>query len=87
MALTNIFLDYALIFGHFGFPEYGIGGAAIASVLAEVTASVFFIVYTLKFIDLKKYNLFTFKGFDFSELKRIFQIAFPIMIQYLVMRR
>ena len=31
MAVTNVFLDYALIFGHFGFPRLGIQGAAIAS--------------------------------------------------------
>ena len=33
MALTNVVLDYALIFGHFGLPEMGIKGAAIASVI------------------------------------------------------
>ena len=34
-ALTNIILDYLLIFGKFGFPEWGIEGAAIASTAAE----------------------------------------------------
>jgi len=81
MMLVNVFLDYSLIFGNFGFPEMGIKGAAIASVIAETTALLFFIIYTYKKIDLKKYNLFTFKNFDATILKRILSIGSPIMIQ------
>ena len=46
MAVVNIILDYCLIFGNFGFPEMGIGGAALASFCAEVSAFVFFSVYS-----------------------------------------
>lgn len=81
MAIANVFFDYALIFGNFGFPELGISGAAIASVIAEVSAMVFFIFFTLKFVDLKFFNLFRFKKFDFAILKRIFTVAFPMMMQ------
>ena len=84
MAIANVFFDYALIFGNFGFPEYGIAGAAIASVIAEISACIFFILYTVKFIDLKFYGLFHFKKFDFKLLKRIITVAFPMMMQNLV---
>ncbi|HQQ95699.1 MAG TPA: MATE family efflux transporter [Cyclobacteriaceae bacterium] len=36
-ALTNIILDYGLIYGHFGLPALGFDGAAYASIIAEAT--------------------------------------------------
>lgn len=81
MALTNVFFDYALIFGNFGLPQMGIAGAAVASVIAEISASIFFIFFTFKFIDLDFFNLFRFKKFDPGILKRIFIVAFPMMMQ------
>ncbi len=81
MALTNVFLDYVLIFGNLGFPKYGIAGAAIASVIAEIAACIFFIFYTLKFVDTKYFGLFQFQKFSFPLLKRILTVAFPMMMQ------
>ncbi|MFP4025163.1 MAG: MATE family efflux transporter [Thiohalospira sp.] len=81
MALNNVFFDYALIFGNFGFPKMGIAGAAVASVIAEISASIFYIFFTFKFVDLDFFNLFRFKKFDPGILKRIFIVAFPMMMQ------
>src|SRR5688572_27868821 len=44
-ALTNIFLDYALIYGKFGFPELGFNGAAYASIVAEAVG--LFVIYAI----------------------------------------
>lgn len=81
MMLINVLLDYTLIFGHFGFPEMGVEGAALASVISEVCALLFFVVYTIKTVDLNKYNLFGFQRFDSAILSRLFSISFPIMLQ------
>lgn len=81
MMLVNVILDYTLIFGHFGFPEMGVKGAALASVISEGCAFLFFVIYTLKKVDLNKYELFGFKRFDSSVLSRMFNVSFPIMLQ------
>lgn len=82
MALTNVVLDYALIFGKFGLPEMGIKGAAIASVLAEATSIAFLLIYTYISVDLKKYGMNRFRSFDPALLMRILSISCFTMLQY-----
>lgn len=83
MAIVNIVLDYALIFGHFGLPEMGIGGAALASVIAEASATIFYIIYTKRKIDLEKYG-FTKITFKWSVIKRVLDISIYMMVQYML---
>ena len=46
MAAVNVFLDYVLVFGELGFPQMGVAGAALASVIAEASSLLFFVLYT-----------------------------------------
>jgi putative MATE family efflux protein len=46
-STLTISLDYALVFGNFGFPALGVEGAGIATVTAEFAAFLFVLVYTL----------------------------------------
>jgi putative MATE family efflux protein len=84
MAVINIVLDYVLIFGMFGFPQMGIEGAALASVIAEISATVFFLILTQLKIDRTKYNLFRFPPLDFQIIRKIIDVAGFIMMQFFV---
>jgi len=81
MAIVNVGLDFVLVFGKLGFPAMGIRGAALASLIAEISALAFFIIYTQLYYKPKKYQLFYFKQVDIDLFKRIFKVATPTMLQ------
>lgn len=83
MAVVNIFFDWALIFGHVGLPEMGIGGAALASLLAEITAFFFFWIYTYIKIPHEEYGMFRWHQWQPALMGDILKVAFPSMIQRL----
>ena len=82
MALVNVVLAYALIFGRLGMPRMGIEGAAIASVIAEASSVLFFIVYTCLTVDLKKYGLNHLGAFNVELILRVLSISSFTMMQY-----
>ena len=82
MALVNVVLDYALVFGELGLPEMGVRGAALASFIAEASSLLFFLLYTYYKVDLKKYGLNRFGQFDLSMVLRILRISCFTMVQY-----
>lgn len=82
MAVTNVLLDYLLIFGHAGFPALGIQGAAIASVAAEAVSILFYLIYTRLTVPIHTYGLDRFRSFDVRLLQRVLSISVFTMLQY-----
>ncbi|HEU0063577.1 MAG TPA: MATE family efflux transporter [Flavisolibacter sp.] len=83
-AVTNIFFDYSLIFGHFGFPKMGFNGAAVASIIAEFSGMfVIFAVITSKGIS-KRYALFRSFYFEKENATSILKMSGPLIFQHAI---
>jgi len=59
----------------------GIKGAALASVISEIVALLYFAYFTLVRTNYKKYNLFQELTFSWKKQLHILKIAAPIMLQ------
>lgn len=76
-AGLNILLNYALIFGHFGFEAMGIEGAAIATLLSYgFTVAVYALLISRKSSVLRFYLYFSL-----SSLKNVFKIGLPASLE------
>ena len=83
-AVSNIFFDYSLIFGHFGFPRMGFNGAAVASIIAEFAGMfVIFLVITAKGIS-QRYALFKNFSFDKENANKILKLSGPLVFQHAI---
>lgn len=83
-TLVNVVFDYLLIFGHAGMPEWGLNGAAVASILAEATGMlVIFWVIKRRGIS-RQYALFSGSGFSRYHLKLILAISAPLIFQHAI---
>lgn len=83
-AVLNIVLDYALINGHWGMPNLGFNGAAIASIIAEATGMVivFSIIIYKKFHH--RFSLFIDWRFNKSLSGLIFRQSSPLVLQFVL---
>lgn len=79
--LWNAAFDYALIFGHFGFPELGLFGAGIASASSNIFSFVAMLAVCLGLPALKRYRiLHRFAHPQWKSFAELFRLGLPIGI-------
>ena len=84
LAVSNIALDYTLIFGHFGFAEMGIEGAAAASLTAEIAAFLFLTLDILRRRYTRQYGLLKLSGWSREYAGKLARISAPVSMEALV---
>lgn len=81
-VLVNIPLDYALIFGHWGFPELGIKGAAIATVSSWGINVACFLAMIFRPGNEKHFNVCSSFYFDSKLFSRLLRYGIPGALQF-----
>ncbi|HPK10132.1 MAG TPA: MATE family efflux transporter [Saprospiraceae bacterium] len=81
LTVTNLVLDYILIFGAFGVESMGVKGAAIASTIAEIVAFVSFVIYMFYDKKIRPFQLLHFSKLPFDRISETFRISMPIVFQ------
>lgn len=82
-TLVNVVFDYLLIFGNHGFPDMGLTGAALASILGEAAfcAVMYGTYYFNRFY--REYPIHQYFSFDTKLSGRSLRVASPLIVQYL----
>ena len=80
----NLCLNYCFIYGNLGFPEMGIRGAAVATLVSRSVELIIILIYVL-FIDKKLHmKLRDLLSFDGTFLKDYVRVSTPVIISGLM---
>jgi len=78
-GLANAVMNYALIFGHWGAPEMGVRGAAVASVTTATLTFLVLAVYSGRARGVRDYEIFVrIWRSDWPALFELFRLGWPI---------
>ncbi len=82
--LVNVFLNWVLIWGKFGFPQMGLNGAGVATLVSRILMMLMMGSYILFSARYKKYHFRLFLlGASFPMISRILKIGIPTGFQFI----
>ncbi|MGM9795493.1 MAG: MATE family efflux transporter [Candidatus Aphodosoma sp.] len=83
--IINIILNYLLIYGKFGFPELGVVGAGIATLISRIMLVVMFVIYLCFVKRWRIYHQNIFSNlFCVQKQKEFFKVGMPIAVHTLL---
>lgn len=84
LLACNIALDYALIFGNWGFAPMGIAGAGLASTISEYVALATFLGYVFFDRPVRDMHLLDFEPVDWDLMRTQAKLSLPVVAQSVV---
>ncbi|MCV9888698.1 MATE family efflux transporter [Metabacillus halosaccharovorans] len=78
----NTLLNYFLIFGHLGFPQLGIEGAAIATVIARSVQTFMLFIIIKQYLHLSFQTMEWKEAIDIPLMRRYFMVTIPSIINH-----
>lgn len=84
LAISNVVLDYLLIFGKGPFPEMGMQGAALATVIAYIGSAAAYFVLLGRREETREYAVWANWRFDRDLFGRLLRIGLPTGGQFLI---
>ena len=76
--VLNIVGNYALIFGHWGFPQLGVEGAAISTSVCRAVSMLILAIVHFR-VHIPSFPLHYFRPMPWHELKNLMKIGIPAM--------
>jgi MATE family multidrug resistance protein len=82
---VNVIVNYVFIFGKFGFPELGLNGAGIGTLVSRIAMPLLFALYIILIPKVKIYFVEAYnQAFSSEKILSILRIGIPIGFQIIV---
>jgi multidrug resistance protein, MATE family len=82
--VVNLMLNYALVFGHFGFPAMGLNGSAWATFCSRIFMVAAIAAYVYYHPFFKKYRgIFNLKNFSTALYSKMLNLGIPSGVQFI----
>lgn len=78
--IINVCLNYLFIYGHFGFPSWGVRGSAVATLTARIIECLIVLIYLKRFDRKIRFSFSDFLHFDMGLFRQYIKVGSPILI-------